>query len=159
MPVKSRQSAPSVTVGPGGRLLGLSAAWFGDGARRRTEARRARRCVECSRPLASSRSPYCSRDCRWKFHGHYFWDAARIYVKRRDRYTCARCHRRFRSKELEVDHIVEIARGGASLEYANLQTLCTQCHRAKTQAFRSTLTRAETAGSREPPPAFEAVRT
>lgn len=91
--------------------------------------------MECSHPLPSSRSPYCSRNCRWKFHGHYFWDAARIYVKRRDRYTCAGCRRRFRSKELEVDHIVEIARGGAALEYTNLQTLCTQCHRAKTRAY------------------------
>jgi 5-methylcytosine-specific restriction endonuclease McrA len=41
-----------------------------------------------------------------------------------------------------VDHIVEIASGGAALEYSNLQTVCRDCHRAKTVRFlssRSTL--------------------
>lgn len=122
-------------MGPSGRILALSAAWFSDGAERRLRARRARTCVECGTTLATARSPYCSRTCQWKFHGHYFWDSARIYVKRRDRYTCRACHRRFRSRELEVDHILEIARGGAALEYANLQTLCRACHREKTLQF------------------------
>ncbi|MEM0129706.1 MAG: HNH endonuclease [Thermoplasmata archaeon] len=124
-----------VRVAPNGRILALSEAWFGDGARRRAEARRSQRCVECGAPLASRRTPYCSSLCRWKFHGHYFWDAARVYVKRRDRYVCRACRRRCRSRELEVDHIVEIARGGAALEYANLQTLCRACHAAKTRAY------------------------
>lgn len=118
-----------------GRILALSAAWFSDGAARRTAARRERRCVECAAPLPSGRTPYCSRTCQWKFHGHYFWDSARIYVKRRDRYTCSACHHRFRSRELEVDHIIEIAAGGAALEYGNLQTLCRACHREKTRRF------------------------
>ncbi|MGI0054406.1 MAG: HNH endonuclease [Thermoplasmata archaeon] len=129
-------SAPSIVVAPGGRVLSLSVAWYTDGARRREEARRGRRCVECGSTLPTRRTPYCSPTCRWKFHGHYFWDAARIYVKRRDRYTCAACHHRFRSKELEVDHILEIVRGGAALEYSNLQTMCRPCHRGKTEAFR-----------------------
>jgi 5-methylcytosine-specific restriction endonuclease McrA len=128
-------SAPSVVVGPNGRILALSAAWFSDGARRRTEARRAGRCVECDRALAGHRTPYCSRRCRWKFHGHYFWDSARSYVLLRDRYTCRVCGVRRRARELDVDHIVEIALGGAALEYSNLQTVCRTCHRAKTRAF------------------------
>jgi 5-methylcytosine-specific restriction endonuclease McrA len=135
VPSRRRSTPVSVTVGPAGRILALSAAWFSDGADRRASARRARQCVECATPLASARSPYCSRTCQWKFHGHYFWDSARIYVKRRDHYTCRACHRRFRSHELEVDHIVEIARGGAALEYSNLQTLCQACHREKTRGF------------------------
>ena len=135
----SLDRAPSVTVGPSGRILALSAAWFSDGAERRAEARRCRRCVECGRSLRTGRSPYCSRTCQWKFHGHYFWDSARIYVKRRDRYICAICGRRYRSRELEVDHIVEIARGGAALEYSNLQTLCRSCHKNKTLGFLRTV--------------------
>lgn len=91
--------------------------------------------MECRAALPTSRTPYCSRICRWKFHGHYFWDSARIYVLRRDRYTCIACGSRRRVRELEVDHIVEIARGGAALEYSNLQTLCRPCHRAKTRKF------------------------
>jgi len=69
------------------------------------------------------------------FHGHYFWDSARSYVMLRDRYTCRLCGTRHRARELDVDHIVEIARGGAALEYSNLQTVCRGCHVRKTQAF------------------------
>jgi len=127
--------APSVRVGPNGRILALSVAWFSDGADRRREARRNARCVECARALPNHRTPYCSRTCQWKFHGHYFWDSARSYVMLRDRYRCQICGTRHRARELDVDHIVEIARGGAALEYSNLQTVCRQCHRAKTRAF------------------------
>jgi 5-methylcytosine-specific restriction endonuclease McrA len=69
------------------------------------------------------------------FHGHYFWDSARSYVMLRDRYTCQICRVRHRARELDVDHIVEIARGGAALEYSNLQTVCRSCHRRKTREF------------------------
>ncbi|MFY9716632.1 MAG: HNH endonuclease [Thermoplasmata archaeon] len=133
-----RSVRPSVEVGPNGRIIALSAAWFSDGARRRTEARHAALCVECGTALASHRTPYCSRKCQWRFHGHYFWDSARSYVMLRDRYTCQICRRRHRARELEVDHIIEIARGGAALEYSNLQTVCRVCHRAKTREFLRT---------------------
>ncbi len=125
----------SVRVDPSGRILALSVAWFSDGVRRRAEARRTKRCVECGQELASRRTPYCSRRCRWSFQGHYFWDAARSFVLLRDRYTCQVCGLRRRASELDVDHIVEIARGGAALEYSNLRTVCRVCHRAKTRAF------------------------
>lgn len=130
-------SSASVVVGPNGRIISLSAAWFSDGARRRTEARRAGRCVECDTELPNHRTPYCSRRCQWKFHGHYFWDSARSYVMLRDRYTCQICHGRRRARQLDVDHIVEIAVGGPALEYSNLQTVCRDCHRAKTLGFLS----------------------
>jgi len=128
---------PTVRVDRGGRVIALSAAWFSDGARRRTEARVARRCVECGRELPSRRTPYCSRRCRWKFHGHYFWDSARSFVMLRDRYTCQLCGVRRRARELEVDHRLEISRGGAALDYGNLQTVCRSCHRAKTRRLRA----------------------
>jgi 5-methylcytosine-specific restriction endonuclease McrA len=126
-----------VQVEKGGRVLALSAAWFSDGARRRKEARDGRRCVECDRSLESRRTPYCSRRCRWKFHGHYFWDSARSFVLLRDRYTCQVCGQRRRARELEVDHILEIALGGAALEYSNLRTVCRPCHREKSRRFAS----------------------
>ena len=139
----------SVTVAPNGRLLRLSAAWFSDGVRRRAEARRDRRCVECQRPLPTRRTPYCSRACRWKFQGHYFWEAARTYVMYRDRYTCRLCGTRRRARELEVDHITEIGDGGAALEYSNLQTVCRPCHRRKSAEARR-LRRARTGPSPSP---------
>jgi 5-methylcytosine-specific restriction endonuclease McrA len=39
------------------------------------------------------------------------------------------------ARELEVDHILELALGGAPLAYENLQTLCKPCHRKKTVSF------------------------
>ncbi len=144
----------AVRIDPSGRILALSAAWFTDGARRKSEARRNARCVECGAVLPSHRTPYCSRRCRWRFHGHYFWDSARSYVMLRDRYTCRVCGVRRRARELEVDHILEIARGGAALEYSNLQTVCRACHRSKTKAFlrapRTAPGSAEYAVGREP---------
>jgi 5-methylcytosine-specific restriction endonuclease McrA len=56
-------------------------------------------------------------------------------VIHRDRFTCQRCRVRHRVRELEVDHIVEVALGGPSLEYDNLQTVCRACHRYKTKEF------------------------
>lgn len=124
-------SDPPVT----GRIRSDSRRWFTEGHRERAAARRARSCVECHHPLTSGRTPYCSNRCLWKYHGRFFWDAARFYVMRRDRYTCRVCGTRARRRQLEVDHIREIARGGASLDYDNLQTLCKACHRRKTSEF------------------------
>ncbi|MCI4337143.1 MAG: HNH endonuclease [Thermoplasmata archaeon] len=134
------------------RILRDSPRWFSEGLARRIEARRNRRCVECQRPLASGRSPYCSRGCQGKYHGRFFWDSARRYVMRRDRYTCQGCGIRARRRWLEVDHIQEIARGGPSLEYENLQTLCRACHRTKTVAFLRSRHRVVVAAPDDSPP-------
>ncbi len=130
-------SGPAPPAPPRGRVVVLNNAdaWRTEASGRKAEARRRRRCVECAGALPSGRSPYCSSRCRWRFHGHYFWDAARVVVLRRDRYTCRICRRRFRARELEVDHVIELAAGGRPLEFANLQTVCRPCHRAKTVQF------------------------
>jgi 5-methylcytosine-specific restriction endonuclease McrA len=74
-------------------------------------------------------------------------------VIHRDRFVCQSCRQRFRVALLEVDHRLEIARGGPSLEYENLQTICKSCHRAKTSEFL----RAR-AASRRAPPSTPALR-
>jgi 5-methylcytosine-specific restriction endonuclease McrA len=140
---------------PTRRIVRNAAGWFSEGRLRKAEARRTRRCVECRTELGSGRSPYCGRTCQWRFQGHYFWDAARIYVMRRDRFTCQYCRTRHRARELEVDHIVEIARGGPSLDYENLQTLCRGCHRAKTRRFLRARARAPPVAS--PLPVVEEI--
>lgn len=117
------------------RLLNRSREWFTEGTQRKEEARQQRRCVECGKALASRRTPYCGRNCQWKFRGRFFWDAARTFVMHRDRYRCQHCGARRYARDLEVDHIIEIAAGGPPLEYANLQTVCRPCHRAKTVPF------------------------
>ena len=103
--------------------------------------------MECGKGLDSRRTPYCSRRCQWQFHGHYFWDSARSFVLLRDRYTCQVCGQRKRAKELDVDHIVEIAAGGPALEYSNLRTVCRPCHREKTRQFLARRSAAGAAGA------------
>jgi hypothetical protein len=117
------------------RRLNVTAAWFTEGVERRDLARRDQRCVECGVGLPSRRTPYCSRRCKWSFHGRYFWDAARRVTIRRDRFRCRACGLRYPVRELDVDHIVELAAGGRPLDPSNLQTLCRPCHRRKTAQF------------------------
>ncbi|MFE5542785.1 HNH endonuclease [Streptomyces sp. NPDC056534] len=56
------------------------------------------------------------------------WSRRRAQTLARDRFTCQRCGSR---RDLEVDHIVPVARGG-SWEPDNLWVLCKPCHRRKT---------------------------
>lgn len=125
----------ATAAAPSARIVRDTARWYSEGRRLKAEARRRRVCVECRDQLPSGRSPYCGRICQWRFRGRFFWDAARVYVVHRDRFTCQHCGDRRRVGDLEVDHIVEIARGGPSLSYDNLQTLCRRCHRAKTSRY------------------------
>lgn len=37
----------------------------------------------------------------------------------------------------EVDHIIPISKGGQSIGFDNLQTICVQCHKAKTKVDNS----------------------
>lgn len=57
------------------------------------------------------------------------WRRKRESILLRDKYTCQGCG--VVTLDLEVDHIVNIARGGTDDE-ANLQALCVPCHKAKT---------------------------
>jgi len=54
-------------------------------------------------------------------------------VLKRDNYRCAKCGAapsNDHSVELEVDHVVALARGGSN-DLANLQTLCRKCNQGK----------------------------
>lgn len=90
---------------------------------------------------------YCNRDC---FKKHYkenfskvgvknrFWKGGSfVYWKRevlkRDNFTCRICG--IRDPEImEVDHILEKYKGGKNFP-ENLQTICPNCHRRKTNSF------------------------
>lgn len=54
----------------------------------------------------------------------------RFYILERDHYRCRCCGRSQNEVELEIDHIVPIAKGGKSTS-DNLQTLCTDCNKRK----------------------------
>ena len=52
----------------------------------------------------------------------------RFSIYEKDNYRCRKCKRR--TDDLEIDHIIPIAKGGKS-EYNNLQTLCRRCNMNK----------------------------
>lgn len=45
-------------------------------------------------------------------------------------YTCARCGKKFRRSDIDVDHILPRSKGGDNSRY-NLQLLCPHCNRSK----------------------------
>lgn|SRR5690554_3650112 len=57
-------------------------------------------------------------------------DAAKMRVMRRDRYTCAYCGAEGKDVELQIDHIVPVAKGG-SHHISNLVTACMACNQSK----------------------------
>jgi 5-methylcytosine-specific restriction protein A len=59
------------------------------------------------------------------------WRRKRAAILVRDEYTCQACG--IITLHLEVDHIVNRARGGSDDE-ENLQALCIPCHKLKTAA-------------------------
>jgi 5-methylcytosine-specific restriction protein A len=59
------------------------------------------------------------------------WRRKRAAILLRDEYTCQACG--IITLQLEVDHIVNRARGGSDDE-ENLQALCVPCHKLKTAA-------------------------
>ena len=65
------------------------------------------------------------------------WRRKREAILIRDNYTCRVCG--LTTKDLEVDHIINIAQGGTD-DDGNLQALCIPCHKAKT-ALESTAQR------------------
>ena len=57
------------------------------------------------------------------------WRRKRASILIRDNYTCRVCG--LTTKDLEVDHIVNVAQGGTD-DDDNLQAICIPCHKAKT---------------------------
>ncbi|WP_269914022.1 HNH endonuclease [Acinetobacter sp. HY1485] len=58
------------------------------------------------------------------------WRRTKQRIHERDDWTCCECGRV--TPELECDHIVNTAQGGLD-DDSNLQSLCIDCHKVKTQ--------------------------
>ena len=62
------------------------------------------------------------------------WRKVRVQALRRDSYLCQVCYESGRLTEAtEVDHIVNKASGGDWYDLENLQSICSECHKAKTK--------------------------
>lgn len=55
-----------------------------------------------------------------------------IRIVRRDDSTCQVCSKKLLDKDIEIDHIIPLSRGGATIE-SNLRILCFDCNRKKKQ--------------------------
>jgi hypothetical protein len=54
-----------------------------------------------------------------------------IRVVRRDDATCQECGTKLLDKDIEIDHIIPLSKGGATSE-SNLRVLCSECNKKKT---------------------------
>ncbi len=54
-------------------------------------------------------------------------------------YTCPKCGKKFRKKDIDVDHILPKSKGGDDSRY-NLQLLCYHCNRSKSANTLDTAT-------------------
>ena len=64
----------------------------------------------------------------------YLSAATRVDVLRRDNYRCLFCGVSAKKAELEVDHIIPFSKGGSNA-MSNLQTLCSDCNKGKSNRF------------------------
>lgn len=90
-------------------------------------------CRNCSNHVAESRRHYCSSSCTEEFNHNHDWYWVRKDVLRRDKYKCSICLKRYRKRELDVDHIIPVRMGVDPFDKKNLRVLCEQCHKAKTK--------------------------
>ncbi|MCS6958687.1 MAG: HNH endonuclease [Pseudanabaenaceae cyanobacterium SKYGB_i_bin29] len=58
-------------------------------------------------------------------------EAVRQYVFQRDNYRCCSCGA---TKDLTIDHIIPLAKGGTN-DISNLQTLCLSCNARKNDRY------------------------
>ena len=84
--------------------------------------------------LGSRLQPASTESRYGKGRGGRPWRRLRNEILRRDGFVCIPCKTQGRIKlATEVDHIVPMFEGGSDAK-ANLQAICTECHKAKTQA-------------------------
>jgi len=100
-------------------------------------------CRVCGRDTRPPLREYCSHWCQHvaeAVSSLFDWGRIREWVIDRDGGECVRCgwRRGDGDRQLEVDHIVPQHQDGHPFDPSNLQTLCTECHAAKSpgQDFR-----------------------
>ena len=60
--------------------------------------------------------------------------SVRKYVLQRNDYQCQSCGKRDKETQLNIDHIVPLAKGGSN-DISNLQVLCRRCNSQKKHHF------------------------
>lgn len=114
-------------------LSTYNGTWDREGQEKRREANKSQKCANCGKSFKHPHQYYCSEKCANEFffaHHGGIWSEFRKEVLRRDGQKCRRCGQ----DGNEVDHIIELDRGGTN-KLSNLQTLCHKCHAIKTASY------------------------
>lgn len=94
-------------------------------------------CEFCGKSFVYERSTakFCSTNCRARGHKNErprIPDDLRWHVLYRDEFRCRMCgHHPNAKRELRVDHMVPVAKGGPLGDPDNLLTMCQQCNSGK----------------------------
>lgn len=103
----------------------------------RNQAAEKKECANCGKKLEGNKLYYCTENCKVEFYVNHptsiHWNEIRNQALARDNNSCVKCGRHAK----EVDHILEIWEGGPEFDLDNLQSLCHECHVAKTNEKRS----------------------
>jgi hypothetical protein len=100
-------------------------------------------CRFCGKALTGRKRAWCSRPCLKEVLLRVEWRYIRRCILRRDKYRCVLCN----LAASDVDHIVELIDGGPFHEWANLRSLCSPCHKAKTAFMRQARAQCKKAGA------------
>ena len=84
-------------------------------------------CRWCHAEVPKGRSSYCNDECR----KHADYNLSRGIALKRDGWACVECGCR---EQLETDHVIAVVDEGSSHHPNNLRTLCSTCHRKRTNA-------------------------
>ena len=107
-----------------------------ESTRLRNDAAEKHQCANCGNPLTGNQLYYCSENCKLEFYNSHptsiSWNDVRKRALERDQNTCVKCGKAAE----EVDHVKEIWEGGPEFDLDNLQSLCHDCHVAKTNESR-----------------------
>lgn len=60
----------------------------------------------------------------------YISSTVRFAILNRDNYRCVACGANAKETKLQIDHIIPVSKGGSN-NLENLQTLCVDCNRGK----------------------------
>ena len=89
-------------------------------------------CRKCGVVLTGRKTAWCSKACLKAVLLLVEWNYIRKCILRRDKWTCVLCG----ACAKQVDHIQELADGWSFSDFSNLRSLCSPCHKAKTQLMR-----------------------
>jgi len=81
-------------------------------------------------PSVTMNIPLVIRLINYVYIPHQSVRFSRKNVLLRDQYSCQYCHKRFPAKELTLDHVLPISRGGKTT-WDNVVTACKKCNRKK----------------------------